>query len=86
MVYPPERRPEALLAGFAAKLAARGFAVGGLVQETGGGDMALIELDSGRRLSIKQNLGPGSAACSLDVSALAEASGALRAPSTPVST
>jgi len=78
VVYPPDLRPEALLAAFAARLTERGFRLGGLLQETGDGDMALIEVDGGRRLSIKQDLGPGSESCSLDVSALAEASEALR--------
>lgn len=78
VVYSPEHRPEALLAGFAAALRGRGFRVGGLVQETSADDMVLVDVESGRRLSIKQELGGGSQACSLDEAALAEASGALR--------
>ncbi len=82
VVYPPDRSPEALLAGFAAELKRRGFRLGGLVQEThhsaAGKEMVLVELDSGHRLTLSQSLGPGSRACSLDLEAMAEASGAIR--------
>lgn len=84
IIYPPDQPPEALMAGFAAELAARGFRIGGLLQETrlDGDDckcaMEVIELDSGRRLSLSQSLGKGAASCSLDLTALAEASGAVR--------
>lgn len=84
VVYPPDHPPEILLAEFAAELAARGFRIGGLAQETGQGEdgckcrMEVIELDTGRRLSISQDLGAGSNSCSLDPAALAEASGAVR--------
>lgn len=84
VVYPPDHPPEALLADFAAELKTRGFRIGGLAQETRQGDdgckchMEVVELDTGRRLSISQDLGGGSSACSLDPAALAEASGAVR--------
>ena len=84
IIYPPDQPPEAVMAAFATKLAARGFRLGGLLQETDfGADgckcrMEVVELDSGRRFSISQALGGGSKACSLDPAALAEASGALR--------
>lgn len=84
VIYPPDRPPEELLAGFATTLAARGFRVGGLTQTTtadeGGGvcRMEVTELDTGRRLSLSQALGSGSMSCALDQAALAEASGALR--------
>lgn len=84
IVYSPDHPPEQLLADFAAELAARGFRVGGLTQETRSGDdgckcrMEVTELDTGRRLSLSQDLGDGSNSCSLDPAALAEASGALR--------
>jgi uncharacterized protein (DUF4213/DUF364 family) len=84
IVYGPDHPPEKLLADFAAELAARGFRVGGLTQETRSGDdgckcrMEVTELDTGRRLSLSQDLGDGSSSCSLDPAALAEASGALR--------
>lgn len=84
IVYPPDHPPEALLSTFAAELSARGFRIGGLAQETVVGDdgcktrMEVVELDTGRRLSIVQDLGSGSSSCSLDPSALAEASSAVR--------
>ncbi|MBC7952390.1 MAG: DUF2478 domain-containing protein [Rhodospirillaceae bacterium] len=84
VIYPPDHPPEALLAAFAAELTARGFRIGGLAQETSQGDdgckcrMEVVELDTGRRLSISQDLGGGSSSCSLDPAALAEASGAVR--------
>jgi uncharacterized protein (DUF4213/DUF364 family) len=84
VIYPPNRPPEALLAAFAAELAARGFKVGGLLQHTtfaaDGRKEAMVvtELDSGRRISIAQPLGKDANSCVLDAGALAEASGALR--------
>lgn len=84
VIYGPDQPPEALLAEFAATLAARGFRIGGLTQDTRTGDdgckcsMVVTELDTGRQLSLSQDLGTGSNACSLDPAALAEASGALR--------
>jgi uncharacterized protein (DUF4213/DUF364 family) len=84
IVYGPDQPPETLLADFAAQLAQRGFRVGGLLQETRLGDdgckcrMEVTELDTGRRLSLSQELGSGSNSCSLDPAALADASGALR--------
>lgn len=84
IVYGPDQPPEALLTEFAATLAARGFRIGGLTQDTAHGDngckcrMVVTELDTGRRLNLSQDLGGGSNACSLDPAALAEASGALR--------
>ena len=84
VIYPPGRPPEALLADFATELKARGFAVGGLLQETTRAadgrktHMVVTELDTGRRLSIGQSLGKASKSCILDSQALAEASGAMR--------
>lgn len=84
VIYPPGRPPEALLADFANALQSRGFAVGGLLQETTRAadgrktDMVVTELDTGRRLSIGQDLGKASKSCILDSQALAEASGAMR--------
>lgn len=84
VVYPAEQSPEALLAAFAAELAARGFRVGGVTQDTRlGADgckctMEVVELDSGRRINLSQDLGRESNSCALDPAALAEASGALR--------
>ncbi|WP_043743045.1 DUF2478 domain-containing protein [Paramagnetospirillum magneticum] len=84
VIYPPGKPPEALLAEFAAQLAARGFRLGGLLQdtlrdETGRKtDMTVTEIDTGRKLSIGQSLGKASKACILDSQALAEASGSVR--------
>lgn len=84
IVYTPGRPAEKVLAAFVAELREKGVRLGGLLQETRAGadackaTMAVVELDSGRRLSIAQQLGSGSSACSLDPSALAEASGAVR--------
>jgi uncharacterized protein (DUF4213/DUF364 family) len=84
VIYPPGKPPEKLLADFAAQLAARGFRLGGLLQdtlrdETGRKtDMTVTEIDTGRKLSIGQSLGKDSKACILDSQALAEASGSIR--------
>lgn len=84
VIYPPGKPPEKLLADFAAELGARGFRLGGLLQDTlrdGTGrktDMTVTEIDTGRRLSIGQSLGKDSKACILDSQALAEASGSVR--------
>ncbi|TAN79875.1 MAG: DUF2478 domain-containing protein [Magnetospirillum sp.] len=84
VIYAPGQPPEALLTAFAGQLQARGFRVGGLLQETKRAadgrktDMLVTELDTGRRLSIGQALGKASKACILDTQALAEASGAMR--------
>jgi uncharacterized protein len=84
VIYPPNRPPEELLAGFAAQLAARGFRVGGLLQQTSWAedgrkeDMAVTEIDTGRRITIGQALGKAAKSCILDDGALADASSALR--------
>ncbi|MBI5164178.1 MAG: DUF2478 domain-containing protein [Magnetospirillum sp.] len=78
VVYAPEHPPEGLLAAFAAEVKARGFTVGGILQETAGKEMVAVEIDSGRRLSLTQRLGAGSQACALDPAALAEAAMAVR--------
>lgn len=84
VIYPPGKPPEALLAEFAVQLAARGFRLGGLLQDTlrdatgRKTDMTVTEIDTGRKLSIGQSLGKASKACILDSQALAEASGAVR--------
>lgn len=75
VVYPPDRQPETLLTGFAAELKGRGFRLGGLVGSTA---MEVVELDTGRHHALGQSLGSGSQACTLDLSAMAEASQALR--------
>jgi nucleoside-triphosphatase THEP1 len=80
-------KPDSATAGrhlieFARKLQAAGLCVQGLVQETKriAGQkttMELVEIDTGKRFSIKQNLGQ-SASCQVDLQGVAEATQALR--------
>lgn len=70
------------LVDMARKLLAEGFRVQGLIQETrreAGRKtaMELVEIDTGKRFSIKQNLGQ-SASCQVDVQGVAEATQTLR--------
>jgi len=69
---------DGLLAAFAADLVCNGHRIGGVVQHNGASDlspgsMSLIDLMSGRVISISQELGGSSSACRLDPSGLAEA-------------
>ncbi|CAN1723599.1 DUF2478 domain-containing protein [Hyphomicrobium sp. 1Nfss2.1] len=70
---------DGLLAGFAADLVREGHRIGGVVQFNGkkAADprpgMSLIDLMTGRSISISQSLGAASAACKLDPSGLADA-------------
>lgn len=71
-----------LLIDFARKLLESGVKVRGLVQETkreAGRKVAmeLVEIDTGQRFSIKQNLG-ASASCQIDTQGVAEATRVLR--------
>lgn len=73
-----------LLTDFARTLRASGWRVKGLVQDstfdvgTHQRQMALVDLDDGRRFSISQNLGPGSRSCCIDPGGVSAASAALR--------
>jgi molybdate transport system ATP-binding protein len=72
-----------VLAEFAADLVCQGVRVGGVVQYNGKydvpqGGMALIDLLTGRKISISQPLGADSNACRLDPSGLAEATVAVK--------
>src|SRR5690606_108501 len=84
MYHASSHGADQLLAGFARDLQAQGWRVHGLVQYEivpAGGDRAtreLLDLASGRRYALSQDLGPGSRACSLDTGALAAASQVLR--------
>ena len=74
---------EALLERFATGLREQGVTVGGLIQRSvplpnGHSRMELVDLISGRRYLISQDLGPGSSSCCLDPRGLAEASEVLR--------
>ncbi len=79
----PDHPPaQDLLAGFARRLMAEGVPVMGLLQETrreAGRKTAmdLVEVGTGNRFSIQQNLGQ-SAGCSVDTQGLAEATQVLR--------
>ncbi|MDP2800669.1 MAG: DUF2478 domain-containing protein [Phreatobacter sp.] len=82
--YGPDDDCDALLATFAHEREAAGVKVAGLIQINAGAgcaelDMELEALGTGRRISICQDLGPGSVnACRLDPAGLAEAAAALR--------
>ena len=71
---------QVLLASLAESWRARGLAVAGVVEERdleSGNEreaMVLRDLNSGARFPLKQDLGPGSTSCSLDVQGLAAAS------------
>ncbi len=86
VVYGPGAPIEALFAGFAADLRARGWRLGGLIQRTVRDEagrklsMDLIALDTGEELPIGQWLGKsaGGDACTVDPAAVAEATAALR--------
>jgi molybdate transport system ATP-binding protein len=80
VVYQPENDVDRLLADFAGDLLRTGERVGGIVQQNlkdeGGRrvGMQMIDLSTGRRISICQSLGRGASACKLDPAGLAEAS------------
>lgn len=74
-----EDNVDGLLAGFAADLIREGHRIGGVVQHNDRdhqqpkGTMSLVDLMTGRSISIRQELGGGSASCSLDAAGLADA-------------
>ena len=80
MLYPDLGSPEGLLAAFAAELQSRNLRIGGVLQTTSPrpgsikGVMELVDLAGGSRIALSQDLGTGSSACTLDLSALAQAS------------
>lgn len=82
--YGPDDDCDGLLTRFAHDLMRSGVKVAGLVQINAGSscaelDMELEALDTGRRISICQDLGSGSAStCRLDPQGLAEAAASLR--------
>jgi hypothetical protein len=83
IVYGPQDEIDALLGEFADRVKQRGPRVAGLVQVDTGedacivGDMSLREVDSGRIVSICQDLGPHAKVCRLDPQGLAQAAGLL---------
>jgi len=79
VVYRPEDDVDSLLADFAGDLLRSGERIGGLVQRNLKDNgrhvgMRMIDLSTGREISICQSLGPGAIACKLDPAGLAEAS------------
>lgn len=83
VIYGPDEDCDGLLAAVARDWLAAGLRVVGLVQINAGAscaeiDMELEVVETGRRISICQDLGSGSAdACRLDPAGLAEAASAL---------
>lgn len=75
----------ALLEDFIARRRAEGWRVAGVVEtpEPGGGGacgaLSVVNLATGARIKISQNLGPGSTACNLDPGGVAEACAAAQA-------
>lgn len=81
IVHADRGSADVLLAQFASGLKQRGRRVSGLIQEKTGNGKAgtvLIDLETGTRYALFQDLGPGSTSCSVDTSALSAASAALR--------
>jgi molybdate transport system ATP-binding protein len=80
ILYRPEDDVDALLSAFAGALLREGTRIGGIVQrnlkdEAGRPNgMEVIDLLTGRKISICQPLGRGATACKLDPAGLAEAS------------
>lgn len=78
-----DHAPERVVARFVETLRGRGVRVGGVVQNTHRTDghitaMDLVELDTGTRLSIRQDLGSGSQSCVMDTQSLAASTAAVR--------
>ena len=78
----PGTRIDPLLREFVAALQSRGMRVRGLAQEAcpeaWGCKFSLIDLETGERYPISQNLGSQSTACSLDVAGIADATAVMR--------
>ena len=74
---------QSVLAEFAARAVRRGLKVAGVIESKGEcergvcGSLMLTDLSSGARISISQDLGPGSVACNLDPGGLAAACAAV---------
>lgn len=83
ILHDPGGNSEELLAAFALRLRQSGHDVGGLIQVSsryanGRKRMELVDLRTGARFELSQNLGLGSDACCLDTLVLGEASAVLR--------
>lgn len=77
VVYREGESIDALFAQVHDVVSARGFRVGGLVQEPCGESVFVTHLDSGKTFDLMQRLGACAEGCRLDTSALAEAAGLL---------
>ena len=82
IVPQPGTRIDPLLREFVTSLQARGVRVRGLAQEacpeSWGCKFSLIDLETGDRYPISQNLGSQSTACSLDAAGIADATQVMR--------
>lgn len=82
IVPQPGLRADAILGDFVALLRARGLRVRGLIQEacpeSWGCKFSLVDLETGQRYPISQNLGSQSTACSLDAAGIANATQVMR--------
>jgi hypothetical protein len=78
-VYDQGEDPNPIVADFANELARRGHRIGGLIQIAGGGqecdcrETYVLDLETGARLKILQDLGRHSQSCRIDPAALADA-------------
>jgi hypothetical protein len=77
ILYREDDSVDALFAQLRDIVSARGFRVGGLIQEPCGESVFVTHLDSGKRFDLMQHLGACAEGCRLDTSALAEAAGLL---------
>jgi hypothetical protein len=80
IVFTEHERPDGLLAAWVADLQARGRHVRGLLQlaDTPQAKPALVDVATGMRYPLFQNLGAASGACSVDTASIADASAVLR--------
>ena len=78
LVYAASGGVDDLLAAFARDLQARGLRVRGLLQRPDPGGTVLLDLATGERYPLFQDLGRGSGACSVDSASVAAASITLR--------
>jgi hypothetical protein len=77
IIYREGEPIDALFARLREIVAARGFRVGGLLQEPCAESIFVTHIDSGARIDLMQDLGACAEGCRLDSAALAEAAGLL---------
>ena len=82
IVPDPDREVDSLLLAFARDMQAQGWRVRGLTQVLedcpGGCAIALLDLETGARHTITQDLGAGSQSCRIDAAQVADASAVMR--------